>query len=139
MKDFDQERRERHARREEELPDRRFVLNGHTFTYRANPSYTALERLASASDAQGVEVIRLWEDGLLDLLDDGQEDALLAALRDPKKPVTIEDLNQIISWVTEAQTARPTSPPSPSGAGGNGTSTSSTEDSSSVQVEGSAI
>jgi len=139
MKDFDQDIQERHSRREQEIADRTFKLNGKLFTYRANPSYTALERLASTSDAQGAEVIRMWEDGLLDLLDDGQEDEFLAALRDPKQPVTIEDLNQIISWITEAQTTRPTSPPSPSGPGGNGTQTPSTDVSSSVLVEGSAI
>jgi hypothetical protein len=132
MKDFDAERQQRHEQRERELGDRSFRLGGETFQFRANPSYTSMEPLMKVQDAEGIEIIRLMEQSILDLLEPGQQDRFLVALRNPDVPVTVFDLNEITNWITEAQTGRPTQAPSLSTPGGLTTSTESTENLSSL-------
>ncbi len=127
MKDFDVEFAEAQKERQSELAERSFKLGGKTFTYAANPSYTALGQITSEGEG---DVIGRLEEGLLRLMDLGQEEDFLAALRDKEHPVTLNNLNALISWIIEEQTGRPTKAPELSGSGGKTTSTSSTADSS---------
>jgi hypothetical protein len=138
VKDFDTERKVRHAEREAEMGDRSFVLGGETFTYRAIVSYTVLEKIAASSEKDGAELIRNLEDAVLDLLEDGQEERFLAVLRSTTDPLNFSDLNELCTWLTEAQVNRPTLAPLPSTAGDATTSTSSTDDSSSQPAAASA-
>jgi hypothetical protein len=131
MKDFDTERRERHAAREVEMGDRSFTLGGETFTYRSVVSYTVLEEIAASSDKDGAELISSLEAAILHLLEDGQEERFLKAIRSPDDPFTFADLNDLATWLTEVQVGRPTQAPSLSTTGGAATSTPSTDDSSS--------
>lgn len=138
MKDFDTERRERHAAREERMGDRAFTLGGETFNYRVTTSYMVLERVMDTENLEGVDVVRAFESAIVDMLEPGQEERLLKVLHSTEDPFTFEDLNELCQWLTEAQVARPTLAPSPSGSGEGATETSSTEDSSSKLVEVSA-
>lgn len=135
MKDFDVDLAKAHAERETDAAERMFKLGGKTFTYKANPSYTALGKFTS--DEAG-DVIKRQEEGLLGLLDPGQEEAFLAVLHDTANPITMTDLNEIINWVMEAQAGRPTQAPSLSTPGGATTSTPSTDGSSSPRAVVSA-
>ena len=139
-KDFDQERRERHAARERGLGDRSFVISGQTFTYKANASYTVLEELSASDEMDGAAMIRAIESAMLDMVDDAQHDEFLAVLRNKQDPYTFEDLNDLASWLVEEQVKRPTAAPSSStdGDANPTTSTSSKDDSSSQLVEASA-
>ncbi len=129
MKDFDKEFAESQAERASEMKEREFKLGGKTFTYAANPSYTGLGQITS--DGEGDFIGRL-EEGLLRMMDAGQEEDFLAVLRDTKHPVTINNLNSLISWIIEQQTGRPTQAPSLSTSGAPKTATSSTAGSSSA-------
>ncbi len=136
-KDFDSERRERHAQRERGLGDRTFVLSGQTFKWRANASYTALERLASADEKDGAELVRAMESAMVDMVEEEQQEKFLEVLHDKDDPYTFADLNSIASWLVEEQVKRPTIAPS-SSTGGDAdpkTTTSSKDDSSSEPVE----
>ena len=128
-KDFDGERRERHAKRERDLGDRSFVLSGVTFNWRANASYTALEQLSAADEQDGAELIRAMEGAMLDLIDEDQQDEFLRVIRDKSDPYTFADLNDLASWLVEEQVKRPT--PAPSSSTG-GDASPSTETSSKV-------
>lgn len=135
MKDFTAEFEQAHAERESELADRSFMLGGKVFTYAANPSYSALGQITS--DGEG-DVIGRLEEGLLRLMDGGQEEDFILALRDKEKVVTLTDLNAMISWIIEKQTGRPTKAPSLSTPGGATTSTPLKDASSSAPVAASA-
>lgn len=138
MKDFDQERRERNAEREREMGERAFQLGGETFTYRGVVSYTVLERVAGTSDLDGADLIQSLEQAVVDMLEDGQEERFLKVVRSTSDPLTFADLNQLCTWLTEAQVRRPTLVPSPSTPGAGSTSTSSKADLSTEQVAASA-
>lgn len=138
MKDFDKERRASHAAREKEMADRSFKLGGETFTYRPFVSYTVLQSIAASGEQEGVDLIQSLESAVVALLEDGQEDRFLAVARSQKDPLTFADLNDLCTWLTEAQVGRPMQAPSPSTDGDAKTSTSSTEDSSSKLAEASA-
>jgi hypothetical protein len=138
LKDFDSEIRERHAEIEARAGDRSFLLGGVTFTYRAFVSYTVLQRIAATADQDGVDLIDAMETAVVDLLEEGQKEKFLEVSRNTESPMTFFDLNELCSWMTEAQTGRPTLAPSPSSSGDAQTSTSSTEDSSSKPAAASA-
>jgi hypothetical protein len=137
MKDFDTERRERHAERERMMGERSFVVGGETFYYRAVVSYTVLESIAGSGGLEGAELIHVLERGAVDMLEDGQEERFLAVLRNMDDPLSFNDLNELCFWLTEAQSGRPTLAPLPSTAGDATTSTSSTDDSSSLPAAAS--
>lgn len=138
MKDFDAELRENHAKREAEMGDRSFRLGGETFTYRSTVSYTVLEYIANTGELDGGDLIANLERGCVDLLEEGQEERFLAVLRSTSEPLSFTDLNDLCTWLTEAQVNRPTLAPLPSTAGDATTSTSSTDDSSSLPAAASA-
>lgn len=138
MKDFDTGRKERRALRLERMGDRQFKLGGETFTYRDSVSYTVLEKIAASADDDGADLIRVLERAVIELLEDGQEERVLAVLHSTTDPFTFEDLNELVSWLTEVQSGRPTLASSPSTAGDAETETSSTEDSSSRPAVASA-
>jgi hypothetical protein len=138
MKDFDTERKERHAEREATMGDRTFILGGETFSYRATVSYTVLERIAASSEQDGAALIRALEEAVIELLEEGQQDRFLAVIRSTEDPLSFSDLNDLCTWLTEAQVNRPTLAPLPSTAGDAKTSTSSTDDSSSPPAAVSA-
>jgi hypothetical protein len=135
VKDFDQEFAEAQKERASELKERSFKLGGKTFTYAANPPYTALGQITSEGEG---DVIGRLEEGLLRLMDVGQEEEFVKVLHDKEHPVTLNNLNSLISWIIEQQTGRPTQASSASGAGDARTTTSSTDGSSTRPAVASA-
>jgi hypothetical protein len=137
-RDFDTERRQRHAERVALLGDRKIVLGGKAFTYRSTVSYTILEDISDTSVLEGSELIRALEEAITHLLEPGQEDEFLAVVRSTEDPWTFQDLNDLCAFLTEAQVGRPLAQPSPSQDGGESTTTTSTESSSSRPAVASA-
>lgn len=138
MKDFDTERRERQAAHEEAMGDRSFVVGGETFVYRGSSSYTVLGQIGNDEEMSPTELIGIMEQALLKMIEPGQEERFLAAIRSDTDPLTFGDLTALVRWLTEQQTERPTQAPSPSTSGDVATSTSSTEDSSTEPAVASA-
>lgn len=135
VRDFDTERRERHAKREAEMGDRQILVGGKTFTYKPNVSYTVLEKISDTADLDGSVLIQSLEQSILRLLEPGQEDEFLEVVRSDEDPWTFQDLNDLCTWLTEAQVGRPLPLPSPSLPGDESTTTPSTDDSSSKPAE----
>jgi hypothetical protein len=131
MKDFDAERHERHAQLEAEMGDRAFVLGGVTFHFRPVTSYTVMGEIGSGQDITAAELIGIMEQSLVKMLEPGQEEKFLAILRSDDDPLDFQDLTDLVGWVAEQQTGRPTKASSPSTGGDAPTSTTSTDDSSS--------
>lgn len=138
MKDFDTERRERHAAREAVMGDRAFTLGGETFTHRVATSYMVLERVMDVENLEPVEVVRAYESAVIDMLEPGQEEELLKVLHSTDDPFTFEDLHDLVGWLTEAMLNRPTPASSPSTDGDAPGETASTDSSSTKLVEASA-
>lgn len=137
-RDFDSERRARHAVREEELGDRTIIVGGEEFTYRAFASYTVLGEISGEREDTADNMIADLEQSLLKMLEPGQEERFLAAIRSQDDPWTFADLIDLVQGVTELLAGRPTQASSPSDGGDAQTSTSSTEDSSSEPAVASA-
>lgn len=130
MKNFDEARREREQR------DRGFQIGGEDFTYR--PA-VAPEAILNWSKMTGGEMgddlteeaaLSIFDETVVAFLEPGQDEKW-AKVRDPKAahPLNISDLRELVSWLFEEQSGRPTEPPSDSsdGPGSPTTGTPSTE------------
>lgn len=135
MKDFDAERAVRHKEREKEIGDRSFKLGGHVFTFKANVPFNYMEEVGSVTaESSGGDVLGALERFVLDMIEgeNGEREKLKAILHNPEEPITFADLNDLVVWLIEQQTQRPTTAPSPSTPGRKPTGTTSTEESSST-------
>lgn len=129
MRNFDEAREERLKR------DRSFQIGGETFSYRAA---VAPESILRWSQMTGGEIdplpeetaIEIFDETVLAFLEPGQDDKW-KKVRDPnaKIPLNVGDLKDLVLWLFEEQSGRPTSPPSDSsgGSGSGETGTSLTE------------
>lgn len=140
MKDFDQERAQRANK------DRAFRINGYEFQYRPAVAPQSLlpwsrmvggefvERHADGSVVLGPDnapLSSLSEEKALEIYDQtiraflvpGQEDKWEAA-RDPnaENPINLGDLTNLIVWLFEETSGRPTGPPSSSSGSSTGAS-----------------
>jgi hypothetical protein len=138
VKDFDAERHERHKAREALMGERVIMLGGRPFKYQGTVSYTVLEDISDTSEREGGDLIRALEDAITRLLEPGQEEAFLEVVRSVEDPWTFQDLNDLCTWLTEAQVGRPLGQPSSSPPGDETTSTASTDSSSSKPAVASA-
>lgn len=140
MKNFDDDREERHKQREAELGDRSFVLGGETFQFRAIVEYETLRSILTATELSGGAYISRVEENVFQMLDGGEEaaDRLHQILQRKDDPVTFDDLNALCTWMVEEHFRRPTQPSSLSEDGRTPTSTNSTEGPSSPLAEASA-
>jgi len=135
MKNFDDERAERHEQRAASNPDRGFVIAGKEFTYKPSVRYDAIRARAELSGGtDGATIIATLEDTAC-LMIEGDPADFLAALHteNGSLPVTFEDLNDVVKWLVEQQVRRPTEALSSSTDGRATTGTDSTETSSSPQ------
>jgi len=138
VEDLDQRRRERREEREREMGDRTFALGGKTFTYRSASSYMVMEDVVALQrDGRGIDFVPTVERAILDMIEPGQEEEMLAVLHDRDDPFTLADLNDLLAWLGAAQAGRPTELSSPSVPGDTSTSTTSTDGSSSAPAEAS--
>jgi len=132
MRNFDEDRLERHAEREKLLGDREFQIGGETFVYVANVSYDVLRNLTSDVPLSGETYINAIETNVLALIEDDGDahKRFLALCKRKKDPITFEDLQTLCTALVEEAFKRPTEASLPSGAGRKTTGTSSTESSS---------
>lgn len=135
MKDFD-------ATRSRTREDRTFRLAGETFVARAKvrpEKLIAFDELADLGDDAPIsETMRLIDEVLTALIDPA-DDALVRYQKireseDPEMAVGVDDLRDVLDWLMEVITGRPTGSPSDSTSGRESTGTSSTEDSSSQAI-----
>lgn len=130
MKDFDQERRQRHE------TDRRILIGGREFTYKASVAPEIVLRWNKAATGELGELteedwLKLFDDTTVALLDDGQEDSW-REIRDPNghDPLNLGDMRAVLTYLMEQATGRPTGEPSGSSPGSPTTATSSKDESS---------
>lgn len=146
MKNFDTDR----AKRLEQ--DRSFTINGHTFRHKpavapeAVAEWSAMVggehverdsdgniRLDSSGDPISSlteqEAIEILDRTILAFLEAGQDDAWKAARAvDAENPINLQDLRDLVAWLFEVTSGRPTgqSSGSPASTSGNGNSPSET-------------
>ena len=135
MKDFDEQRREW-------LEERRklgntFVIGGETFAFRVvvRPDhFFAYDNLVGRTVPMG-ELLELIDNVIVDLLEGEDAASRWAALRERRDdPITLADMNELMSWLIEQVTGRPPSQPESSQAGLGESGTPSTETSSDEQA-----
>jgi hypothetical protein len=136
MKDFDSERLERIAEREQrferEERDRSFLLGGEVFQYRLVVPFSAVEAIYSVSSDSGLgSIVDRVNTALHELVEPEEDDAAFARLERVKHVVELIDLQDVVFWVLSEISRRPTSAPSSSGDGRETTGENSTEPSSS--------
>lgn len=129
MKNFDEARKEREQR------DRSFQIGGEDFTYRPAVAPEAILRWSQmtggemADELTEEQALAIFDETVVAFLEPGQEEQW-AKVRDPEAahPLNISDLRELVSWLFEEQTGRPTEPPSDSSDGPEspGTGTRST-------------
>ena len=105
--------------------DREFRVQDQTFTWRdVRPEVLSSFEI----DTNGNDPNAVWElmdrQILLFLPEDEHERWTELRARD-KEPVTIGQINAVLTWLMEEQTGRPTEPPSPSAPGRGKTAASS--------------
>lgn len=128
MKNFDEERAHRASQ------DRDFKIGGEVFRARSSVKpellapYESLDGTDSAMKA--LEVIDELLLAMIEPVDDAH--ARYRAIRERvEDAVSIEDLQELVKWLMEVQTARPTGQPVDSSTGRGATGTTSTGTSSS--------
>jgi len=111
VKDFDEARR----RRAEQ--DREFTIGGERFVMRAGVRPEVLapyEGLtADTSPTESLQIIDELVMAFVEPTDDAARRWVRLRERDDD-PVTLQDLTELVQWLVEGQTGRPTVPPSPS-------------------------
>lgn len=132
MKDFDPDRIGRQA----DEDTRTFKLGGETFVIRAAIRPDVLAGYDDiGDDTSTVETLRILDDLLVNLIepDFGNNgggidatDRYLALRERTEDPIELTDILDVVNWVVEVYTARPTGKPSDSGTGRSGTGTPST-------------
>lgn len=140
MRNFDEDREQRHKERERLLGDRQIKIGGETFIYEANVSYDVLRRLSSEVPLQGEAYISAIENSVLDLIIDenGSHKRFLALCKRKKDPITFDDLQHLCTGLVEMAFSRPTEASLPSSGTDAVNGTSSTDSASIEQVEASA-
>jgi len=136
-KDFDDHRRKK---AEATRKEREFILGGEPFTARATvrPEAFAAWDSLNMEEATPTEILKTADDTILQMIEkkDGAHDRYRAVReRDDDDAIGLEDLTDLIQWLVEVQSGRPTEPPSDSGPSPSETGTSSTADSSSPEPE----
>lgn len=133
MKDFDERRRERAAR------DRGFTLGGEQFVMKPGVRPEILVAYEGIPpEATPEQKIGVLDGVIIGFLEDEAEATVrwtrARAIED--NPVTLQDMQDLIEWLIEQQTGRPTGQPSVSSPGGGGTVTPLTAASSSPVAAG---
>ena len=132
LKNFDDERRQRHQEAEDAWGDRSFVFGGATLTFQANPPYQATKALVEISESDpGMRVFAIVEGAVRGILEPHCRAAFEDAVsQDKADPVTWDDLIALAYWLVEQSSSRPTGRSQSSTGGSSGTGTGSTGNSS---------
>jgi len=134
MKDFDEARKARLER------DRSFIIGGETLTYRPAVAPEALLHYNSALTGDATlseqDWIDLYDEAIIALLEEGQANKW-KKVRNPnvENPLNASDINELLQWLLEEQSGRPTGQPSDSSSSTDGNGTQSTVASSPPPAE----
>lgn len=134
MRNFDDSRKKSRASEEA----RTFVLGGETFVLRPAIHPEALEdydRITPESTIK--ETLDIVDELILNMIDtrDDSHERYHRVRSNRNDPITIDDLQELVQWMVEMQTARPTGQPGDSSPGQSSTATESTVESSSPVAE----
>lgn len=129
-KNFDEKRAARAA-----FQDRDFILGGEQFTIRASVRPEALIKYESLDASDDIATTLATIDGLiiafLEPGPGGDAHNRYKAVREREDdPISVEDLQELVEWMMEVYTARPTVPPGGSSESPGTTGTDSTDESS---------
>lgn len=130
MKDFDAGRTAKRATEEE----RTFKIGGETFVALRSVHPSVLSAYDKINKDTGItETLEIVDEVILQMIEDreGAHGNYLKVRANKDDPITVEDLLELVKWLLEAQTDRPTGPPSASASGPTSTEASSTAVSSS--------
>lgn len=133
MKDFDAVRTARIGSDEE----RSFKILGEVFIAKASVKPEVLTKYENLEEAEGAQTtLEIIDELVLSMIQDGAEgeeaEARYRAIRAREDdPIALADLQNIVEWLVERQTGRPTGKPGNSSAGRGRTGGRSTADSSS--------
>lgn len=98
--------------------DRTFQVGGETFSWRdVRPEVLTSFTADTNGSTDDNAVWRLLDDQIMLFLDPTETDRWTALRARDENPVTIVQLNSILTWLLEEQTGRPTETPSPSAPG----------------------
>lgn len=130
MRDFDEDRAKR------EQTDRRFRLAGRDFRFlpavRPEDFADYVDFIQDSTRYSEHDAIKLLDRTVVAFLEPEFEQAWREAREEQSaNPVTARDIIDLITWMTEVQSARPTEPSSASGTGDETGGTNSTEGTSS--------
>lgn len=133
-KNFDEKRAARAA-----FMDRDFILGGEQFTMKASVRPEALVRYESLEESDNIETtMAIIDDLIIAFLEPGsggEAHNRYRTLRERESdPISVEDLQELVEWMMEVYSARPTVPPGDSSESPGTTGTSSTDDSSSPDI-----
>lgn len=130
MKDFDKDRLAKRASEE----SRTFQLGGEVFVAKRSVHPSVLTAYdAINADTKISTTLEIVDDVILQMIEDrdGAHGRYLDVRANQDDPVTVDDLLELVKWLLEAQTDRPTGQPSGSASGQTRIETSSTGVSSS--------
>jgi len=95
--------------------------------------------MASMAQEEGGNAVA----GTMDFLDSvmlpESRERFAARMRDPQNPISLKVVTELVQWLVEVYTGRPTAQPSPSPAGPSATSPSSTEPSPPTEPTSSPV
>ena len=148
MPNFNESREKRHREREEQFGQRPFTFGRNEageeqeFYVRPNVGYIGIKRVAEINEnTGGDETFDAVEASVISMIDPGQDgEALkrfLEVTRNPKDPVTFDDLLELQAWLLKEQTNLPPTEQQSSVASPTPNGTASTEVSSTELGEAS--
>lgn len=107
--------------------DRTFIVRGETFSFvDASPEIlTSFDASMNGDDQDENAVWKLMDAQIMLFLRDSDRERWQKLRAREEEPVTIAQLTEILTWLMEQQTGRPTEAPSPSEAGRGRTAASS--------------
>lgn len=111
MKNFDEERTQAAERT---LEARTFVLGGTTFHARAFVTPEAINNLTHEGHDTLTSMYDAWA---CELIEEDEAAAWQKMRKDGKPPVNLQNLEDVVIWLVEVASGRPTVPPSPSRTG----------------------
>jgi hypothetical protein len=89
-----------------------FKIHGEEFSCRpALQGKVLLDMVANSNEDDGAEMAKIVEKFFSTALEGESHKRLLSLLEDPEKIVTVETLGEIVGWLVEQYTARPTQEP----------------------------
>lgn len=130
MKDFDVAR----AKRKRSEEERTFKIAGETFVLKNGVRPEALAGFDEINENSPIaDSMGAWDTLFLEMVEDSDDahERYRQIRSDSVDPLTIEDLEDMVGWMMEQVTGRPTGSPSGSTAGREETGTTSMDDSSS--------